>query len=179
MIEIKDKYRELGSFQLKSGRMLVTDPCYSTSDDVLEVLPGKWKAAIQISHEGDWGIRVKELYAYHPKASNLAEAEFRTLEGAPFEVGVDSGQAGFFDLNKYPNGSSDADFYDEICNLETDGVHGGVVKFGAMSSTGFGDGGYRCSTYSKDGKIVAVKITFIEDDDHERDWQDEEDSDEK
>ena len=40
--------------------------------------------------------------------------------------------------------------------------------FGLVSSSGYGDGGYNCWTYkNEDGKIVAIRVEFITEDDYE------------
>lgn len=42
---------------------------------------------------------------------------------------------------------------------------GGVMPFGVVSVSGYGDGGYKCYVSKKDDKIIAIKIVFISDDD--------------
>lgn len=40
---------------------------------------------------------------------------------------------------------------------------GGVIPFGVVSQSGYGDGGYPCHVAKENGKIVGIKITFIDD----------------
>lgn len=51
--------------------------------------------------------------------------------------------------------------------ISSDFFGGGTIPFGAVSSSGYGDGGYDAYTCSKDGEIVAVEIVFISDEEDE------------
>ena len=97
---------------------------------------------------------------------------FGTLKWASIQ-----GRLAFFDLAKHaeaivlPNALKweDGTFYGSCCNLtcETKG-HFGVIPFGVVSSSGFGDGGYPCFVKrNEEGQIVAAIIPFIEE------WKDE------
>lgn len=88
------------------------------------------------------------------------------------DVGVDSGQAGFFDLAAYTEAYSKPEkrdeFYSQVCGLTLSEEHWGVTPFGAVSSSGYGDGGYNCyvvrrATPNSDvAEIVAACIVFID-----------------
>ena len=102
-----------------------------------------------------------------------------TWELADIDVGVDSGQAGFFDVVKYANAVLDKEddsasrsergegfqsFYDTVCDLTLADKSFGVVEFGCVSSSGYGDGGYNCYVRRNDvGQAIEAIITFIED----------------
>jgi len=182
------------TFQVESGSLYVTDPCYDKGTWCQALLDnvrnGTWRMHMEHTNEGDWGRRVSELICAHEKAGILR------WEKHPADIGVDSGQAGVFDAAHYKN---DADyegfkfewpespltgegaFYDACCDVtlcETkDG--GGVVPFGAVSRSGFGDGGYDLYiAKDEDGQIVATKIVFIDldaQDDDDDFWADEDD----
>ena len=110
-----------------------------------------------------------------PYLKNFTESEIH--------VGVDSGQAGFFDLEPFAaqsateeeNGGYNQDteygkFYRSICEQTSNesGESFAIVPFGAASSSGFGDGGY--SLYflcDKDGLVVEAIIIFIREDEEE------------
>ena len=91
-------------------------------------------------------------------------------ESARFEVGVDSGQAGIYDedyYNKYHTADDcDDDWYDDICNLTNPaGTKDGKC---AVSSSGFGDGGYTCyMLVNDDNQVIAISIVFIEDEEED------------
>ena len=158
-------------FEIKSGKMRVTDPCYDKDTwcaGVLEnVKNGTWVAEIKTSNEGSWGNRVSELIVRHE--SHLGAEPY---ERQSIDVGVDSGQAGFFDEAEYhKDGKGEYGdpntFYGKVCEITLGPDSGGVVPFGAVSSSGYGDGSYVCYTLTKDGEIVAAKIVFIGDEDEE------------
>ena len=90
-----------------------------------------------------------------------------------FEVGVDSGQAGFFDDAFYQNdtvfeelpapGFAIGDlWYRHVCDITLCKMSAGVLPSGAVSSSGFGDGGYTCYTHAdENGVIDFAFIVFI------------------
>ena len=98
-------------------------------------------------------------------------------------VGVDSGQAGFFDLALFTQVCStealelQEKFYSEICHLTTattDVVH----ATGCVSSTGFGDGGYNCLVRRVEGEAVEAVILYLTEWEEGDEEEDEDDQDE-
>ena len=164
----------IGSF-MTNNCIIVTDPCYNYNEgQIIEnALPGEWIANIVVSDEREWGMRVAELIAMNVDSS-FNDYEWNKSD---IEVGVDSGQAGIFDSFMYPRGDTgDFDdknsFYGKVCDLTLKTPKSaGVLSYGAVSSSGYGDGGYDLYTVTQNGKVVAAKIVFISD------W-DEEDEDE-
>lgn len=167
--------RLLGAFTVESGKLRVTDPCYDKGVWCCGVLenakPGIWIALFRMEEDALWGSRVAELCVRHVEHLN---AVIDTL--ADITVGVDSGQAGFFDDAHYPLGETGEcgdknSFYGKVCALTAsdNGPGGGVLPFGAVTSSGYGDGGYECHIAVVDDKVVGASITFIGDDDDEDD----------
>lgn len=126
--------------------------------------------------------RINLIYAYHdylkddPRFApeNVIDT-IRSADESEIHVGVDSGQAGFFDRVHYPEGGSDdRAFYEAACDL-TLGPGFGVVehngaRMGFVSSSGYGDGGYSFYTLTDAaGFVVFMAIVFIgqEDEDEE------------
>jgi hypothetical protein len=111
-------------------------------------------AYLHVWHEG-----------YHARTWSEELDGFPNYEEQTFDVGVDSGQAGFFDKALYdqrqPSGD---DFYDAVCKLTLEAGDGfGTNEFGAVSMTGYGDGGYTCYVRRNDnGQIVAALIAYLE-----------------
>lgn len=169
--------RHLGSFET-SGKLIVTDPCYERVSEtdmlqsVVPVKPGKWFARIQTSDEGNWGSRVAELTANHHE--NVLSPYWEWYGSC----GVDSGQLGFFDYDKYPIGvngyTAEYDdvnnWYKKACNEtyqeNNKEKKAGIVEgMGVNSSSGFGDGQYEVFVgRNDDGEIVAIKAVFIPED---------------
>lgn len=181
----KPKTKKLGEFQITGSDVVVSDPCYG--DDVWckgelhNVQSGTWEAEIRTGAEG----RVAKLYV------NLKGFKRgRIWEEAGFTVGVDSGQAGVWDKSCYRTHQAENEslisshwksmvereekdekgsgvFYATACSLTCGDDNGatqkaGVMKGGAVSSTGYGDGSYTCY-FQKDkrGFISAICIQFM------------------
>lgn len=148
---------DLGNFEVTSEKLMVSDPCYNLGtwcQGILEnVRNGKWRG-LSVKGKTDWGNRVWEVRAVHSDYS----VDIAMSEKMNIDVGVDSGQAGFFDLSHFKGGQDeygDGGWYDQCCDL-TLGPAGGVV-----TSSGFGDGSYRCYVARDNGQIVAAKIVFV------------------
>lgn len=167
------KRTALGSFQQTSTQMAATDPCYDSDvpNDIRGILSnvktGTWNAyAVSSKHDSS----VMELQVLHESCSPESgdSSVWMRLEG--FQVGVDSGQAGFFDNAKYPYGnlgeySEKESFYRKASELTIDGAGGIVDNFGAVTSSGDGDGCYECyALYDDQDGIVGAKIIFLDTD---------------
>lgn len=176
----KTEEKRYQEFEVISNELLVTDPCYEKgtwcSGDLENVLPGIWQASVMRLQDPDWGDRVAELVICH---ESIKDTDAESIdEWVPITVGVDSGQAGFFDPQFYPNGEpgeyGDKDtFYGRACEA-TDNPHdwGIVDGHGVVSQSGFGDGAYACYvTRDPQGRVIAAKIVFISDEDYEDDHE--------
>ena len=151
----------IGAFNISSGKIRVTDPCYTKDTWCSGVLEncrtGIWKAYVEEQDEDNWGKRIAELIIEFEseKLSKILD-----WEKVDIIVGVDSGQA----PGEYFDSKS---FYHKVCKLtsEKETEHqSGVIDFGVVSSSGFGDGSYNCYVKkNKLGEIIASRIVFIED----------------
>lgn len=181
----------VGSFEVHSGKMMVSDPCYSPGtwcQGVLEnVENGKWNALfVKTDDTGGWGERVAELFVFHDSVkpfNDIMEDYFCAWEETDIDVGVDSGMAGFYDLPEFKGAEEDLDWYDDICSMHPNEKDAKIINGGVVSNSGYGDGGYRCYiSKNKNEKIDMAKIVFIdlfqddndkdliEDDDDDEDW---------
>lgn len=158
------KPRVLGAFEVTSGRLIISDPCYGPGVgcqvNIDDVLTGTWEASVRSINLHSWGRRVAELEAHHA----LAEVNDNRWELCPGEVGVDSGQAGIFDQASFPR-KADANFdtwFRTACRLTNSDDQAGVLPAGAVSSSGVGDGGYEAYVQRRDGKVVAVKVVYLD-----------------
>jgi hypothetical protein len=161
----------IGEFQMESGKMIVTDPCYEKGtwcQGVLDnVKNGKWEAFIETSgYIKNWGNRVSSLFVVSDGYKIKSD-----WEKQEFEVGVDSGQAGCFDEKYFPQKwfndpavsilSVYDNFYNKCCDITCSSKQAGCISFGAVSSSGYGDGVYTCCVEKEDGEIKAVWINYI------------------
>ena len=165
------------TFELKSGKIVISDPCYDRATWCgiygRKAMNGTWETDIGISDEGEWGKRVSVLVAKHGDfASRHDWEDYGT-------VGVDSGQMSIFDSNAYKDGEGEADkdgtFYNRCCRetckafdhrpkkkADEDYDWGVVDNAGVVSCSGYGDGSYPVEVIKEGDKIVAVRVTFIE-----------------
>lgn len=161
----------LGDFKITSGKVILTDPCYKF--DAKKVVParnGHWTISTRVNRQG----YICELVAFHKDTSKF----LITAKELEFTCPVDSGQAGIFDAELYARhqggkyGQLDT-FYGQVCYLTCDTEQsGGVVTidddtFGAVSTSGYGDGDYRMEGSFYNGELVGISIYFDEDEDDE------------
>ena len=171
---------------MESGILRVSDPCYYfdvwCSGQLENARKGKWKAVIEklSPEQTKWGERVASLLVFHAGAADVPFS-FASWKEAPFEVGVDSGQAGVFDLAYYRNDAvvkendygsypwdCDGPFYSACGSHTLSEKQAGCLSHGAVSSSGYGDGGYRAYYAEEGGEVVAVRIVFIDEDEGEK-----------
>lgn len=175
-----NKIVELGSFDVTGTKIRVSDPCYEPgtwcAGEINNIKPGKWEAAVVRSDEGPWGIRNAVLIARHTDGGPAFFSEAvpdRTWGLLTIDVGVDSGQAGIYDAAHYqddtvcagqktePNYGSP--WYNVNCDCTMSGIGAGVIPYGVVSSSGYGDGSYAAYChYGADRHIDGVCIVFIE-----------------
>lgn len=180
-------YQELGQFELTQPCMRVSDPCYDKDTWCCGTIPncciGTWAAAI--AHDDDEN-RVALLVAMN-KDAGLDFSKFdevwtddhyiHYLAGwliCSFEVGVDSGQAGFFDEAHYqddhvfdgadaPREDFGSTWYSKCCEL-TLSNGAGVIPYGVVSCSGYGDGCYTAIVHkNRQGLVDCVLIPFMSD----------------
>ena len=161
-----------GIFETTSGKIRVCDPCYNkgVKSAVLKVLPGKYIATAEIKEiTNGFGERVNWLSICHQDYSRVAANQLMP----EVDVGVDSGQAGFFDEEHYPDGESTGDyedlnsFYGKACSITLQDEKGGIIdNFGVVSSSGYGDGVYDLYVgKNSENQIVSAGIKFLNEED--------------
>lgn len=180
---MEDNRMDLGSFEVTSGRIIVSDPCYAKDiwccNELKNAQNGTWSAYAVYDNSSIYAI-IQKLVIECDDAGHIQEG----MEMAPFTVGVDSGQAGFFDAVHYRdervidpdcNSSAYAElWYKHCCEITLARFPAGVLPFGVVSSSGYGDGEYNCYLQKSDqGKVIRVSIDFV-DTDMEDDWDEEE-----
>lgn len=160
-------------FEIKSGKMIITDPCYEKGTWCTKIVParnGVWEYDAWSGECGGNG-RVHKLTAQHIDPPSTKELRSLKLN----ELGVDSGQLGFFDHDQYPSTKAEQGSYDDTssfygkCCLLTSGenIHGSL-GFGCVSSSGYGDGMYDgFAMLDDDGNIISIEITFIEEEEED------------
>ena len=169
--------------------VIVTDPSYNTEtwcqaklDNVKE---GQYITHCEIVDTDGWGKRCSLLIASHSSynVNNL------NWEVYPEEIGVDSGQAGIFDMAYYRKDGLDIevpkvgfdgqpfdrldeimksenegdDFYLKMCKFTLSEKKWGGFENGVVCQSGYGDGGYILYVAREEysGKIIGMCIDFM------------------
>ncbi len=162
--------------------VIVTDPCYTIptwcQKIVNKVKPGEYRTFCKKHDAEGWGNRVSMLMAVHTDHEDSI-LKWK-LEGTRGIIGVDSGQAGIFDIKSYrvnpdnvemgdgdvsffgtiADDSDEEQWYTRICSHTLGEKHWGTYNNGVVSSSGFGDGGYDLFVARVNRKVVAFAIDF-------------------
>jgi hypothetical protein len=144
------------SFEVTSGLIQVSDPCYSGTYEE-PAKNGKWFAKVDMQDMGSWGRRIGRILVHHEGFS-----PGQRLDEMEILVGVDSGQMGVYDASVF-GGSDDAEFYDACCKTTLTAKGHGYIKGGFVTRSGLGDGAYDGTIWKERGKAVAVEIVFLTD----------------
>jgi len=173
----------IGEFTIKSGVVVVSDPCYDSIDharcfcrnngQLPKVMKGTWNAQV---YENDRG-RISMLLCSHESypLSDIPTSAIRYWKRMPWVVAVDSGQAGVFDKKAWRDDETvkgverlhdeiicaDEPWYSICCDRTLSEVGAGVIPWGVVSSSGYGDGSYDAYYLEQDGKVVAIAIDFL------------------
>ena len=162
----------IGEFEIVSGRVIVSDTCYDIgtwcAGVLTNVMNGPWTAFV-VALEGG---RVDKLLAFHGNVDRVLP-----WQSTPLTIGVDSGQAGIFDAEHFKKDEDvksvarlgteiiceDEPWYSICCDITLHSEHSaGVIPYGCVSSSGYGDGSYRCYIQKDDqGFVVGIQIEFI------------------
>lgn len=178
----------LGEFKVESGKLFISDPCYKRdiwcASAVSNTKKGTWEAYIETKDEGEWGERISGLYAIHTDYSYNEVTEYPDCDSI-INLGVDSGQLGIFDYEHFrddqqfdiyfeskfvPNSECENEgdkFYGACCDITLSKLGAGVIPYGCVSSSGYGDGMYYALIYFHNNEVVAVKVVFIDEYDDE------------
>lgn len=108
----------VGTVELRD-KVRVSDPCYDMdtwcAGTLENVLQGKYQCFYQKVDTGDWGIRVASIEVRHENYLDIESTELQDID-----VGVDSGQAGIYDLDYFIKAREDKNgedtWYDKICD---------------------------------------------------------------
>lgn len=173
---------------MSTPQMRVSDPGYDDSVWCYGIIPdcatGNWEAAVAYSDEGEFGERVALLTARHISSMRSfsicdqvwMDEEYIHYKGwstCDFEMGVDSGQAGLFDDAHYrdnsvfvgmpePEHKFGIPWFNYCCDLTLGERQAGVLPYGAVSSSGYGDGCYPVLQHkNKRGQVDCVVILFL------------------
>ena len=162
----------IGTFEVNSGRIVASDPCYNIDvwcQDSFPAINGKYFASIKRGDtQNGWGVRNYELMVIHEKYENEHNLIWESVDGGFY---VDSGTFGFFDYDyykQYHSGSEknkeaeNAWYHENICNRIYDNWNCDMDNSGVWSSSGYGDGGYEVFVAWEEDEVIGLKVIFIE-----------------
>lgn len=156
---MKNTRISLNKLQL-NDRIRVTDPgnCNGEYAGTLNVKKGLYSVFALLQQSKDTAHnRIVQLSIRHSEHRDAFPDNPET-----FIVGVDSGQAGFFDEEYFRKNCESENWYSRICRMtESDNRCGCLNNLCAVSESGYGDGGYTCYTArDNDGMVVAADLVF-------------------
>ncbi len=148
--------KRLGDVVLKK-HIIVADPCYEPDTWCTvrtDVKPGRYDTYMDIADCGDFGKRVAKLYITHKESVAVEKKVIGT-------AGVDSGQCGIWDFNKFRKHCKA--IYNQVREITLNGKGGAFDSWGVVSLAGYGDGGYPVvAGYNTNGEVVSLEIVFLE-----------------
>jgi hypothetical protein len=162
-----------GTFESPSGKIIITDPCYYRDPaDVHSAAiakPGRWVVHVMKLNAGPWDGRCSALWIHHE--DHPVDILDPAWEETAMGTAVDSGQAGFFDSAHFNDESAVTEtiadpltgenvWYDLCCDRTLKEPFAGIIPFGCVSSSGFGDGGYPAHAVYENGVAVALGLNF-------------------
>lgn len=176
----------LGNFQVVSDRLLVSDPGYELEKggpsglqaEVKPVRAGDWRAEALLYKPEPNDERCAELRVFYAKHGHSGACDWKPM---PTAIGVDSGQAGIFDPKHYRDQAvvpknhkwreemidPEDRWYSLCCDFTLTG-NAGVIPYGTVASSGYGDGGYMALVCENDaGQVQGVRLVFISQEDEE------------
>ena len=153
-----------GVIDITSGRIVCSDPCYKS---------GEWCADSFPAKNG-----LYRVYIYHAENRNAIleiihqdyDEKYVDWENADSACAVDSGTFGFFDYDyyaKYHTEELNEDWYDRnVCDVEGH-WNADIDGKGVWCQSGYGDGSYDVDAVFEGKEVVALKVTFIYEDEDE------------
>ncbi len=152
-------------------KVIISDPSYEPGIwccREAEILPGKYECSVRRNKLKTWGDRSVSVRIQHMDYPDV-KCNIDLLY-----IGVDSGQAGFFDAEYYQEKAGDAEpykgvneeWYKRICAITINDKKpfGTIDAKGVVTESGLGDGCYFCfAGKNTKGEIVALEIVFLDD----------------
>lgn len=175
--------KKIGTFKIESGEVMISDPCYDVdtwcNGTIEGVKKGKWNASVEKDKKDG---RCMRLIAWH---SDITMPDVSSYKWGmeDITVGVDSGQAGIFDIEHFKKDEDvtnvkrisnqepiceDEPWYSICCDRTLNEIGAGVIPFGCVSSSGYGDGSYDCYAIRQRNTCVAIMIIFCDEEDNDK-----------
>lgn len=166
------KLHSLGQFEVKSGEIIISDPCYDADGQKLPAIKGIWNAfMLKATLQTGWGEDNRCAFLFAHLASTPVEYDDAVWQPLEVGAGVDSGQAGIFDAQFYRDEkvvtetieeplTGENRWYDLCCSRTLGEIGAGVIPYGCVSSSGWGDGYYPAFGVYRGKHLVAIALHF-------------------
>lgn len=162
--------------KIKLGTItFISDPCYNKNTwctGEVNTLPGEYIVQ-EITEKGKYPI-LKGVFVVH--SSQYGKIGYnQCCEDSLIDVGVDSGECGIYDSEKYPQNGIEVDSSKSNESYAIYRTPDG--DWGVTASNFGGDGSYKAYLHRNgDGKVDAIYLDFsmddyAEDDEEEEDWE--------
>ena len=159
---MKKEIVNLGEISL-SGKVRISDPCYDVdtwcAETIEDALPGTYDCFMELSDQGEWGIRVAQIRVCHKDYPGSDPNEIISSD-----IGVDSGTCGIYDFDYFERTRDDRAWYERVTDATYKENKHGAVHDGKciVTSSGYGDGCYNLFVdRNSNGLIVALSVEFI------------------
>jgi len=160
----------VGRIRLNSSTR-VCDPCYDeyTGDvpdisRVLDTEPGAYDCYVT-SKNTEFGGEIACLAVVITTDDMSSKSTKEVVDSARWKyrcsVGNDSGQMGIYSRAYFSRNAKCKEWYDNVCKITLGPEAGTTNGKGVVSSSGDGDGYYAISTIERNGKVIAIKVTFL------------------
>lgn len=157
---------KIGTFEIKSGKVFISDPCYDTNvwcNDYYNAENGTYNIYIEKTDVDGWGNRISKLIAIHQDH----ETDNLVFDEDLGRFGVDSGTLGFFDkryYDKFHKDETNDNWYDKYVCSCINNTYNFTDNRGVWCSSGCGDGMYNVDAVLNDKeKVIALMATFLDD----------------
>ena len=152
--------------------VFISDPSYSPdtwrTGETDKMIPGEYVCYAQFSDEKEWGIRVSAIKAVRKgyESRKAATAEYMD------NIGVDTGQCGFYDRDYFLNVNRDRwgfdiwkEWYSKVRSAayhKDGGFDAGIIDDRCfVSASGSGNGSYSCRLKKdEDGNVFELCLKY-------------------
>ena len=170
-------WKKVGEFTLTSGDLIAQDPCFKQKKPkniIRNCAVGTWEAMVGYEEDMPMALAVHAVGTPTAALKALMTASCSRYFKPHSIVDVEAGQAGFYDAAHFFDDSvidpgtfthdfSDWDhpiWYLANCDKDLSADMAGVIPYGAVSSSGYGDGGYQCYVHRLKGVADTAYIIF-------------------
>lgn len=168
---------DLGRINLGS-KVIMTDPCYELgtwcTETIENMRAGEYVACAAVCEEESDDWCAGRIMAQYVLPEGMTIEEFKGRSQKFTDIGVDSATAGIFDYDFFKEAKKKDDtlyMQEHFFNVQHESSSiwtlGTPCGRGIVTTSGVGDGSYPVSFVLEDGEVIALGITFIEEEEED------------